>query len=124
MVWNSEICRAPGRAGVKRAARRRAATRREEAARGTPRQRDLLERCEVRRDIAAKVVVDERELGCEHGASVELDLLLEDEPLEHEARGDVAITDRPGERVDGDRADLPSRKRAAGRRLAGSAARR
>ena len=91
----------------------------EEAARGAPRQRDLLERREVRREVAAKVIVDERELGCEHGASVELDLLLEHEPLEHEARGDVTVADRPGERVDGDRADLSGGERAqdAGRQV-------
>ena len=84
----------------------------EEATRGAPRQRDLLERCEVRREVTAKVIVDEGELGCEHGARIELDLLLEHEPLEHETGGNVAIADRPGKRIDGDRPDLAGGQRA------------
>ena len=46
------------------------------------------------------MIVDERELRREHGSRVQLDLLLEHEPLEHEARRDVPVADRPRERVD------------------------
>ena len=58
------------------------------------------------------MVVDEGELGREHGAGVELDLLLEHEPLEHDAGGDVPVADRARERVDRGLPDLAGRERA------------
>ena len=58
----------------------------QQAARGHARQLDPRERRQVGRHAAAEVVVDEGELGRQHGARVELDLLLEHEPLEHDAR--------------------------------------
>ena len=65
-------------------------------------------------DAAAEVVVDEGELGREHRTRVELDLLLEHEPLEHDALGDVAVADRPRERRH--RALVGSARPGAGRR--------
>src|SRR5688572_426197 len=58
------------------------------------------------------MIVDEGELRRQHRARVELDLLLEHEPLEHDARGDVAIADRPRERIDGALPDHSCRERA------------
>jgi hypothetical protein len=56
------------------------------------------------------MVVDEGKLGRQHGARVELHLLLEDQPFEHDALGDVAIADRARERRDGALPNLPGGK--------------
>ena len=92
------------------ASRRSSSSSRPRAA--TPRQLDPPQRGQVGRHAAAEVVVDEGELRREHRARVELDLLLEHEPLEHDARGDVAVADRPRERVDGALPDLSGGERA------------
>ena len=84
----------------------------QQPARRDPRQLDPLQRGQVRGGAAAEVVVDERELRREHRVRVELDLLLEHEPLEHDACRDVAIADRACERVDGARPDLARRESA------------
>ena len=84
----------------------------QQPARRDPRQLDPLQRGEVRGGAAAEVIVDERELRREHRVRVELDLLLEHEPLEHDAGRDVAIADRTRQRVDCTRPDLARGQRA------------
>ena len=108
VTWNSAIAAALG-AGGRNLARTRLAAQlvEQQPSRGRPRQPDAAERSEVRRHAAAEVVVDECELGQEHRMRVELDLLLEHEPLEDDALGDVPVADRPCERCDCALADLP-----------------
>ena len=66
---------------------------------GTPGQPNPLQRGEVARDAAAEVIVDEGELGGEDPERRGDLLLLEDQPLQHDACGDVPVADRAGERV-------------------------
>ncbi len=78
----------------------------QQPARRDARQPDPPQCSQVRGHAAVEVVVDEGELRRQHRARVQFDVLLEHEPLQHDARGDVAVADRPGQRVDGALPDL------------------
>jgi hypothetical protein len=80
----------------------------EQSARRASRQPDATQRREVRADAAAEPIVDVRELR-RAGARGPRHLPLEHQPLEQDARRDVASAECSRERGDRACADLPGR---------------